>query len=131
MSNTKKILTNFLILLVILSNASYAFSTTFCKMTKKNVCNCSVSDEDNSNGISEQMSAQSNSCCKTEVKSISNSSDYENFQKVSISDISTILITLKLFQISNPIFSNINVKDVLLFYNIPDDIPVKNSSLLI
>ena len=131
MSKTKKILTNFLILLVLLSNASFAISSTLCEMTKKSICSCSMNEDNNTKNTSDKISVHRNSCCKTEVKFISNTSDYESFQKVSIRDISNVLITSKLFQISNPFSSNINHKEVLLFYNISVDIPVKNSSLLI
>ena len=131
LSKTKKILTNFLILLVLLSNAGFAISSTVCEMTKKSVCSCSMNEDNNTKNTSDKLSVHRNSCCKTEVKFISNTSDYESFQNVSIRDIFNVLITSKLFQISNPIFSNIKGKEVLLFYKIPDDIPVKNSSLLI
>jgi len=90
-----------------------------------------MNEDNNTKNTSDKISVHRNSCCKTEVKFISNTSDYESFQKVSIRDISNVLITSKLFQISNPFSSNINHKEVLLFYNISVDIPVKNSSLLI
>ena len=131
MCNTKKILTNFLIVLVLLSNASYAFSTTFCEMTKKSVCKCSMNDKENKNITQDKISFHKNSCCKTDVKFISNSSEFESYQKVNIRNISTVFVISKIFQISKPVFSCIDNKDVLIFFNIPYDIPVKNSSLLI
>jgi hypothetical protein len=100
-------------------------------MTKKPVCKCTMNVNDDFSSTMGKMFNHSNSCCKTEVKFISNSSEYESYQKVSIRNISNALITIKLFQISNPVYSGIKSKDILLFYYIPDDIPVKNSTFLI
>jgi hypothetical protein len=127
----KKILINVLVLLVLLSNASYAISYTLCKMTKKSVCQCSMTNENNSNTAGEKISSQSNSCCKSEINYISNSSDYESYQKVTLSNISNTLITSNFFQISNHVSANFTGKEVLLFYYIPADIPVRNSTLRI
>lgn len=88
--------------------------------------------EDNGSYIKgEKISFYLNSCCKTEVKLISNSSVFENTQKDISSIISSVPISSNTFQISNPISLNITYKEVLLFYNIPIDIPVKHSSLII
>jgi hypothetical protein len=131
LNKKKKILTNFLVLLVLLSNASFVFSSTFCEMTKKPVCNCSMNNDDNTKRTVESISSQIKSCCKTEIKFISNSSDYESYRKISKNNISTIFIPVNFIQILNPISSDINCKEILLIYKIPDDIPIKNSSLLI
>jgi hypothetical protein len=100
-------------------------------MSKKTVCKCSSNNDNNLNSSAEKLSNQTKSCCKIEIKFISNSSDFENNDKVSKYNISTVLIFKNTSQLSNPSYSKIKAKDILLFFKIPNDIPVKNSSLLI
>jgi hypothetical protein len=90
-----------------------------------------MTEDNNSNTKGEKISSHLESCCKTEVNFISNSSDFENHQKDNTRNISFVLNSSNPFQISNPVSLNTTYKEVLLFYNIPADIPVKYSSLLI
>lgn len=88
-------------------------------------------NDNSSNNTAERISGQAKPCCKVEIKLISNSSDFESNSKASKSNISTLLVFTNISLLLNPSYSKINAKDVLLFFNIPNDIPVKNSSLLI
>lgn len=84
---------------------------------------------DESNAV--KISTPMKSCCKIEIKFISNSSEFESYQKVNNSVNSVVLISTKIFQISNPILYKVNGKDALIFYDNPIDITVNNSSFLI
>jgi hypothetical protein len=88
-------------------------------------------NENGSNNTVERISNQTKSCCKVEMKYISNSSDFESNNKISKSDISAVFIFTNINQYIYPSYSKVNTKGVLLFFNITNDIPVKYSSLLI
>jgi len=98
-------------------------------MTEKPVCKCSMNDDDGLVYNIDKIYTQQSSCCKTDTKFISNSSDYENTHKININNVSAILYTSKLINILFPISSNINFKK--LQFLISTDIPLRNSSLLI
>jgi hypothetical protein len=124
-------LTNLLIALVLLANASYAISYSICGMTKKISCNCTMDRDDEQGNISSDSYITSKSCCKTEVKTISNSSDFENINKFEINTVSIPIHSTELINLTDNNFINNIGKEILIFYTKSIDIPVKYSSLLI
>ena len=71
------------------------------------------------------------SCCKTEVKFINNASDFESASKIDINSISLILNSTNFVLLTSNNFEKLDGKDLLIFYNLPIDLSVKYSSLLI
>lgn len=98
-------------------------------MTEKPVCKCSMIDDEDPVYSIYKIYTEQSSCCKTETKFISNSSDYENLQKINIISASVFLNASKHINILFHISSNINFKKLPIL--ITTDIPLKNSSLLI
>lgn len=131
MKRAKKILIVFSVFLVLISNAGYAFSTVYCEMTKNSDCECLIFGEENQTGNTIQISIESESCCKVEVISAVNSSDYESYKNNTFNIFISQILTVNQFQITNLLLSNFNGKEILGFYTLPVDFPVMYSSLLI
>lgn len=131
MNKTKKILIVFSVFLVLISNANYAFSTVYCQMTKNSDCECSMFDEENQTGNTIQISPDSESCCKVDVISVINSSDFESYKTETYKDNSPVIITANQEYINNLSISNFSGGEIFLFYALPVDLPVMYSSLLI
>lgn len=131
MSKTKKILTNFLIALVLLANASYAISYSICEMTKKSYCSCTMDSDDEQGYVSSDSYLTSKSCCTTEIKVINNSSDFESINKIGITTVSIAFQSTDIINLTDKYSSNSTNKEILIFYPKSIDFPVKYSSLLI
>lgn len=131
LSKIKKILTNLLIALVLLANASYAVSYSICEMTKQSSCYCSMDSDEEQGTNSGDTQFTSKSCCTNEVKLINNSSDFEQHSKVEINVNSFVLHFSDLLNAVENNHSNLLGKEVLIFYQPRLDIPVIYSSLLI
>ncbi len=127
MKSIKKILITSCLFLVILANFSYAVTYNLCMMTSKPKCACeerSITAKGNS--------VKTSSCCKSETKEITNSS---NLYKLS--DVQGNLMMQAVFSVSNLNFSDLRQKILpsysSLFEEISptQDIPINNSVLII
>ena len=118
-------------LLLILSNFSFAASYMYCKMTKSSsTCMCEDEIKDKSEGIS--IDKKENSCCQKELKVLSNSTNLLSFISEINQNLLTGLINFNIagsfLQLSSIHFSNNNS-----FYDRipPTDITITTSSLQI
>jgi len=118
-----KILVSTLVLLVMLSNISYAVTYSICGMSNTSICLCKMENN------SKDVTSKKVSCCSDKVKIISNNSDFNIEQeKVQNSDITQVVYILT----KSINFSNyITPKPNLLFYITKRDIPVQYSRLII
>jgi len=123
-----KIYVTIMVLLVMLSNISYAVTYSICGMSSMSKCSCGMNDE-NSNTTSKELSVKKVSCCSEEVKSISNNADFNKEQeRVKYTDIVQVVYLLNnTINLSNDIAPRTN----LLFYIPKRDIPVQYSRLII
>lgn len=128
MKKITKIYVTVLVLLVMLSNISYAVTYSICGMSSMSKCSCGMND-DNPTTKTKELSVKKVFCCSEEVKSISNNADFNKEQeKVRYSDIvQVVYILTESINLSNDIAPKIN----LLFYIPKRDIPVQYSRLII
>lgn len=131
MKKTKKILVFVSVFLVLISNIGYAVSSVYCEMTKKFECECSMFDELNQTGNSVNISSESGTCCKVEVISVTNSSDFESNNNKTVNITVSQIITGNLIQNTDYVTSNGSIGEILIFYSPPVNIPIMYSSLLI
>jgi len=73
---------------------------------------------------------KSKPCCDEKRKEISNSSVFDSHKKIEINSLSSFIILSEDYSIqsNNSLFP---VYNKLIFYNLPRDIPILNSSFLI
>lgn len=127
MESIKKILITSCLPLVILANFSYAVTYNFCMMTSKPKCAC-----EEKGMTAKESSSNTSSCCKTETKEITNSS---NLYKIS--DVQGNLMMQGVISVSNVNFSDL-IQKILLSYSSlfeeispTKDITINNSVLII
>jgi hypothetical protein len=117
-----------MVLLVMLSNISYAVTYSICGMSSMSHCSCGM-NEDNSSTTTKELSVKKVSCCSEEVNSISNNADFNKEQeRVKYSDIVQVVYILTE---TNNLSIDISPKTNLLFYIPKRDIPVQYSRLII
>ena len=129
MIKTKKILTYLFVFLVLITNTGFTFTSEFCSMTKKSTCKCSMNNS-NVNVVIKGVVFKSKPCCDEKRKEISNSSVFDSHKKVEINNLSSFISFAEDYSIQTK-FSNIPVSTKLVFYNLPRDIPILNSSFQI
>lgn len=112
-----------------LSNVNYAFSSSRCEMTMKSTCKCGMIKT--GLNIKGDLNVHAKSCCTTEIKIISNSSDFESNSKAGVNKVTEIISHNNLLNLPYSLLSGNNLKEVLLFYPEPIDLAVMYSSLLI
>lgn len=123
MKNTTKIYVTVLVLLVMLSNISFAITYSFCGMSSTSHCSCNMDSNDNQSTFSKI------SCCTEEVKSISNNADFTKMQEqLNQSDYANPVYVLTGTAILS---NNITQKENVVFRVPKRDIPVQFSRLLI
>jgi len=123
-----KIYVAVMVLLVMLSNISYAVTYSICGMSSMSKCSCGMSDE-NSAASTKELSVKKVSCCSDEIKSISNNADFNKEQeRVQYTDIVQVVYILTE---SNNLSNDIAPITNLLFYIPKRDIPVLYSRLII
>lgn len=123
MKRISKILVSTLVLLVMLSNISYAVTYSICGMSKTSICNCNMDNN------SKDVTSKNVSCCTDKVKIISNNSDFDKEQeKVQNPDITQVVYILTE---SRNLSNSVTPKPNLLFYITKRDIPVQYSRLII
>ena len=123
MNKYTKIYGAVLILLVMLTNISYSVTYSFCGMSSSTNCSCNMDSKEN------QSSFKNVSCCKEEVKNISNNADFTKLQEqLNKSDYAnTDYILTETTIISNYITQKENV-----VFQVPKrDIPIQFSRLII
>jgi len=126
-----KILSSSFILLVMLTNVSFAFTYSICEMTMKTSCKCEMTKESNA-GDEGRVKVHPKSCCTTEVKLIDNSSDFERGGNgISIIEITGIPALYGTEHITCEFVDRNKNKEILVFYAEPKGLSVKYSSLLI
>lgn len=123
MKKLTNIYVSVMILLVMLTNISYSVTYSFCRMSSTSKCSCNMTDE------SSAISLSKVSCCKEEVKNISNYVDFtklnEKIQNPEIvSDVYNLTESINLSNYFSP-------KENLIFLVPKRDIPVQYSRLLI
>ncbi len=113
-----------------MSNVSFAFTVEICKMNMAYVCGCGVGKQnfDEPRGT---VSYNSGTCCSEETRIISNQTEFETIKNFKTDFQSLFAPILKPAVVLEPVFENIQLKTVLIFYSPPQDIPVFYSSLLI
>ena len=112
-----------MVLLVMLSNISYAVTYSICNMSSTSKCSCEM-NENNST-----VSFKNISCCSEKVTSISNNADFDK-EQLKIQNYDNVQVVYILTE--SKIFSNdITPKPNLIFYITKRDIPVKYSRLII
>ena len=123
MKKITKIYVTTLVLLVMLTNISYSVTYSICGMSSMSKCSCEMNDKNS------PVSFKKISCCKEEVKSISNNADFNKEQeRVQYTDIvQVVYILTESINLSN----YITPKPYLLFYLPKRDIPVQYSRLII
>jgi hypothetical protein len=131
LKKTKKILVFVSVFLVLISNIGYAVSSVYCEMTKNFECECSMFDELNQTGNSVNISSESGTCCKVEVISVTNSSDFESNNNKIVNITVSQIITGNLIQNTDYVTSNGSMGEILIFYSPAVNIPIMYSSLLI
>jgi len=112
-----------------LSNVNYAFTSSRCEMTKKSACRCGAVNSGMNNAANLNFKAKP--CCTTEIKIISNSSDFESNSKVRVNKVSEFISTNNFVMLPCYLLSGSNLNEILLFYPEPVDLTVMHSSLLI
>ncbi len=131
MKKSVKILSSSFVLLVMLTNVSFAFTYSICGMTMKTSCKCEMTD--NKRAADEgRVNIHPKSCCTEEVKLINNSSDFERIGKrISAVDFTGLPALYVTERFTFDSFNRNNNRDILVFYAEPNGLPVKYSSLLI
>jgi hypothetical protein len=111
------------VLLVMLTNISYSVTYSFCGMTAMSKCTC---DMDNK---SPQNAFKKVSCCKEEVKNISNNADFTKLQEAVQKPVAEAVNYVFTF---DELLSKKTIPgENLLFYLPGRDLPVKLSKLRI
>ena len=95
-------------------------------MGMKTTCGCDITGDNPTT----QETVKKIPCCKEEVKVISNASDFESLNTIKIFQSSCVINCSSEFNNLN-FFRTSDTPLKFIFYNIPKDLPVKYSSLLI
>lgn len=117
----------FLILFLVNSNYSFAFTHMMCKMNKsQDACSC----EQNSNSGELRIDSKDPACCKTLIKEINNTNTLESNKISLIREISFKTIQYSgesKIQSYTSLISGIQ----LIYFHPPSDIPILFSHILI
>lgn len=111
------------VLLVMLTNISYSVTYSFCGMTATSKCACDMDSKNTQTGFKKI------SCCKEEVKNISNNADFTKLQETvqnPVVEAVNYVITLDKLLLKKE-----TPGENLLFYPPGRDLPVKLSKLRI
>lgn len=112
-----------MILLVMLTNISYSVTYSFCNMSSMSNCSCKMNDE------SSAVSLNKVSCCKEEVKNISNNVDFTKLNdKIQNTE---MVLDVYVFTESINLSKHLTPKENLIFLLPKRDLPVQYSRLLI
>lgn len=131
MKKSVKILSSSFVLLVMLTNVSFAFTYSICEMTMKTSCKCEMTDN-NKTADESGIKVHPKSCCTTEVKLINNSSDFERSgNRISAVDFTGLPALCVTERITFDSFNQNSNGEIIVFYAEPNGLPVKYSSLLI
>ena len=112
-----------MILLVMLTNVSYSVTFNFCNMSSMSNCSCKMNDE------SSAVSLNKVSCCKEEVKNISNNVDFTKLND-KIQNPEIVLDVYKFTESIN-LSNYLSPKENLIFLLPKRDLSVQYSRLLI